>query len=103
MAFGVGALAFGQTVYALIDAPTLAYEDSGFATNAIQAAIILVAFQLASWLYRYTDWSVRSPSRTIFSDETNAALWQLDMAEIERRIWRLVRLLHVRSRELLIA
>jgi DNA-binding NarL/FixJ family response regulator len=32
-----------------------------------------------------------------------AALWKLDAAEIERRIWRLVRLLHVRSRELLIA
>lgn len=31
------------------------------------------------------------------------ALWKLDLAEIERRIWRLVRLLHVRSRELLIA
>ena len=30
-------------------------------------------------------------------------LWALDGAEIERRIWRLVRLLHVRSRELLIA
>jgi hypothetical protein len=32
-----------------------------------------------------------------------ATLWQLEVAEIERRIWRLVRLLHVRSRELLIA
>ncbi|MFT7776562.1 hypothetical protein [Roseateles sp.] len=32
-----------------------------------------------------------------------AALWKLDAAEIERRVWRLVRLLHVRSRELLIA
>ncbi|RZL35269.1 MAG: hypothetical protein EOP35_14945 [Rubrivivax sp.] len=32
-----------------------------------------------------------------------AALWKLELAEIERRIWRLVRLLHVRSRELLIA
>lgn len=32
-----------------------------------------------------------------------AALWALDAAEIERRIWRLVRLLHVRSREQLIA
>lgn len=32
-----------------------------------------------------------------------ATLWGLDIAEIERRIWRLVRLLHVRSRELLIA
>lgn len=32
-----------------------------------------------------------------------AALWRLEAAEIERRIWRLVRLLHVRSRELLIA
>lgn len=32
-----------------------------------------------------------------------AALWALEVAEIERRIWRLVRLLHVRSRELLIA
>ncbi|HEV6964003.1 MULTISPECIES: hypothetical protein [Roseateles] len=32
-----------------------------------------------------------------------AALWKLDVAEIERRAWRLVRLLHVRSRELLIA
>ena len=32
-----------------------------------------------------------------------ATLWKLDVAEIERRIWRLVRLLHVRSRELLIA
>lgn len=32
-----------------------------------------------------------------------AALWALDAAEIERRIWRLVRLLHVRSRERLIA
>jgi DNA-binding NarL/FixJ family response regulator len=32
-----------------------------------------------------------------------AALWKLEAAEIERRIWRLVRLLHVRSRELLIA
>jgi DNA-binding NarL/FixJ family response regulator len=31
------------------------------------------------------------------------ALWKLDMAEIERRVWRLVRLLHVRSRELQIA
>ncbi|HEY9108807.1 MAG TPA: hypothetical protein VIN58_19180 [Roseateles sp.] len=31
------------------------------------------------------------------------ALWKLEVAEIERRIWRLVRLLHVRSRELLIA
>lgn len=32
-----------------------------------------------------------------------AALWKLEAAEIERRVWRLVRLLHVRSRELLIA
>ncbi len=32
-----------------------------------------------------------------------ATLWKLDVAEIERRSWRLVRLLHVRSRELLIA
>jgi len=32
-----------------------------------------------------------------------ATLWTLEAAEIERRIWRLVRLLHVRSRELLIA
>lgn len=32
-----------------------------------------------------------------------AALWKLEVAEIERRIWRLVRLLHVRSREQLIA
>lgn len=32
-----------------------------------------------------------------------ATLWALEVAEIERRIWRLVRLLHVRSRELLIA
>ncbi len=32
-----------------------------------------------------------------------AALWNLEAAEIERRVWRLVRLLHVRSRELLIA
>lgn len=32
-----------------------------------------------------------------------ARLWQLEVAEVERRIWRLVRLLHVRSRELLIA
>lgn len=32
-----------------------------------------------------------------------AALWQLAVAEVERRIWRLVRLLHVRSREQLIA
>ena len=32
-----------------------------------------------------------------------ATLWKLDTAEIERRVWRLVRLLHVRSRELLIA
>ncbi len=32
-----------------------------------------------------------------------AALWTLEAAEIERRVWRLVRLLHVRSRELLIA
>ncbi|MCY4755863.1 response regulator [Pelomonas aquatica] len=32
-----------------------------------------------------------------------AMLWKLEVAEIERRIWRLVRLLHVRSRELLIA
>lgn len=29
-----------------------------------------------------------------------AALWRLEVAEIERRAWRLVRLLHVRSREL---
>lgn len=32
-----------------------------------------------------------------------ATLWKQEAAEIERRIWRLVRLLHVRSRELLIA
>jgi DNA-binding NarL/FixJ family response regulator len=32
-----------------------------------------------------------------------ATLWQLAIAEVEGRIWRLVRLLHVRSRELLIA
>jgi DNA-binding NarL/FixJ family response regulator len=32
-----------------------------------------------------------------------AALWKLEVAEIERRAWRLVRLLHVRSRELQIA
>lgn len=32
-----------------------------------------------------------------------ATLWKLEVAEVERRIWRLVRLLHVRSRELLIA
>lgn len=32
-----------------------------------------------------------------------ATLWKLEVAEIERRVWRLVRLLHVRSRELLIA
>ncbi len=32
-----------------------------------------------------------------------ATLWRLQVAEIEARIWRLVRLLHVRSRELLIA
>lgn len=32
-----------------------------------------------------------------------ATLWKLEAAEIERRVWRLVRLLHVRSRELLIA
>jgi DNA-binding NarL/FixJ family response regulator len=32
-----------------------------------------------------------------------AALWALEAAEIERRVWRLVRLLHVRSREQLIA
>lgn len=32
-----------------------------------------------------------------------AALWALDIAELQRRIWRQVRLLHVRSRELLIA
>lgn len=32
-----------------------------------------------------------------------ATLWKLDAAEIERRIWRLVRLLHVRSRERLMA
>lgn len=32
-----------------------------------------------------------------------AALWALDAAEIERRIWCMVRLLHVRSREQLIA
>ncbi|MFG6467971.1 hypothetical protein [Roseateles sp. BYS87W] len=32
-----------------------------------------------------------------------ATLWRLEAAEIERRIWRLVRLLHVRSRELQIA
>jgi DNA-binding NarL/FixJ family response regulator len=32
-----------------------------------------------------------------------ATLWKLEAAEVERRIWRLVRLLHVRSRELLIA
>ncbi|MBI3349601.1 MAG: hypothetical protein HY020_20625 [Burkholderiales bacterium] len=32
-----------------------------------------------------------------------ATLWKQDVAEIERRVWRLVRLLHVRSRELLIA
>jgi DNA-binding NarL/FixJ family response regulator len=32
-----------------------------------------------------------------------AALWRLAAAEIEARIWRLVRLLHVRSRELLLA
>jgi DNA-binding NarL/FixJ family response regulator len=31
-----------------------------------------------------------------------ATLWKLSVAEIEARIWRLVRLLHVRSRELLI-
>jgi len=31
------------------------------------------------------------------------ALWKLDAAELERRMWRMVRLLHVRSRELLIA
>jgi DNA-binding NarL/FixJ family response regulator len=32
-----------------------------------------------------------------------ANLWKLEADEIERRVWRLVRLLHVRSRELLIA
>lgn len=32
-----------------------------------------------------------------------STLWKLEVAEIERRIWRMVRLLHVRSRELLIA
>jgi DNA-binding NarL/FixJ family response regulator len=32
-----------------------------------------------------------------------ASMWRLEAAEIERRVWRLVRLLHVRSRELLIA
>lgn len=32
-----------------------------------------------------------------------ATLWKQEVAEIERRIWRLVRLLHVRSKELLIA
>ncbi|MDR7269828.1 DNA-binding NarL/FixJ family response regulator [Pelomonas saccharophila] len=32
-----------------------------------------------------------------------ATLWKLQAAEIEGRVWRLVRLLHVRSRELLIA
>lgn len=32
-----------------------------------------------------------------------ANLWKLESDEIERRVWRLVRLLHVRSRELLIA
>lgn len=31
-----------------------------------------------------------------------ATLWALEVAEIERRVWRLVRLLHVRSREQLI-
>lgn len=31
-----------------------------------------------------------------------AALWRLETAELERRVWRLVRLLHVRSRERLI-
>ncbi len=31
------------------------------------------------------------------------ALWKLDVAELERRMWRMVRLLHVRSRELLAA
>lgn len=79
MAYGVGAFAFVQTAYTLLDAPTLAYEDPAFTSTAVQAAIVLVAFQFAAWLYRYTDWSVRSPSRTIFSDDTNAALWQLDL------------------------
>lgn len=32
-----------------------------------------------------------------------ATLWTQEIAEIERRVWRMVRLLHVRSRELLIA
>ena len=37
------------------------------------------------------------------SSPTVATLWNLAVADIEGRIWRLVRLLLVRSRELLIA
>ena len=79
MAYGVGLLAFAHGLYTVFDIDVPALGDPGFVALAVQAAVMLVAFQFASWLYRYTDWSSRSPSRTIFKDETNALLWQLDL------------------------
>lgn len=79
MAYGVGLLAVSQSLITLIDLPALAYNDPGFPKLAIETAIVLVAFQFAAWLYRYTDWSTRSPARSIFDAETNGMLWRLDL------------------------
>jgi hypothetical protein len=79
LAFGVGVLGVGQALSSMIGAGSIAYGNADFARQAFEAVVIFLSFQFSAGLYRFTDWTARSPVRSPFGDDANETLWKLDL------------------------
>jgi hypothetical protein len=107
MAFGVGCVAFAQSIGAAYQmafgvnvwsalAPAalhltpMAYTAPEYLKYVLQAVVGVLAFFVSSQLYQRTDWTARSPRSTPFAPETApealALCWQLDLIA-ERPAW----------------
>jgi len=78
VALVAGTLAIVHGSWALLSGYSIAYGAGGYWPNLAEAAVVVVALLGAALIYQRTDWSVRCPASTRFSDAVNFTLWQFD-------------------------
>jgi uncharacterized membrane protein len=101
LAFGVGCVAFAQSIgaafqiafgvnlwspIAALHLTPIAYTAPEYLEYLLQASLAVLAFLISSQLYQRTDWTVRSPKSVPFAPEKSAFCWKLDLIS-ERPTW----------------
>ena len=101
LAFGVGCVAFTQSIcaafqiafgvnlwspIAALHLTPIAYTAPEYLGYAVRAVLGVLAFLVSSHLYQRTNWTIRSPRTAPFAEGTLSLCWQLDLIA-ERPAW----------------